>query len=177
MISGSSLVVSIQLEGTFQKTKNTKTTVDIYFDSEGKDTPTLDDPAGGGGGGGGTTGTQCGGVETSILKCPDQPGGTCSDGSAAVNGMCETGDYVPPKNVEDTGLWGVLILAMNILTAGVGVAAIAGIVWGSVLYTTASGKPEQVKKANMVIANTVLGIVMYALMYSFLNFIIPGGMF
>jgi len=97
----------------------------------------------------------CGGVETSIINCPE-PGGTTP---------------------ETSGLWGVLILAMNILTAGVGVAAIAGIVWGSVLYTTASGKPEQVKKANMVIANTVLGIVMYALMFSFLNFIIPGGMF
>lgn len=121
--------------------------------------------------------TNCAGTETSIIKCPDQTGGTCSDNSTPINGRCETGKYIPPANINDTGLWGVLILAINIMTAGIGVAAIAGIVWGSVLYTTASGKPEQVKKANTVIANTVLGIVMYALLYSFLNFIIPGGLF
>ena len=122
----------------------------------------------------------CGGVETSILKCPEPGAQECitesGDRVPAVNGKCANKSKLIAQP-QDTGLWGVLILAMNILTAGVGVAAIAGIVWGSILYTTASGKPEQVKKANMVIANTVLGIVMYALLYSFLNFIIPGGMF
>ena len=120
------------------------------------------------------TAANCGGVETSIITCPDQKGGTCSDGSAVVNGRCETGEYIPPV-VEDTGLWGVLLLVINILTAGVGVAAIGGIVVGSILYTTAGGKPEQIKKANTVLINTLFGIIIYALAYSFLNFIIPGG--
>ena len=99
----------------------------------------------------------CGGVNTSIIQC-DQSGGE-------------------KKPVEQTGLWGILLLVINILTAGVGVAAVAGIVWGSILYTTAGGKPEQVKKANVVIANTVLGIIVYAVAYSFMNFLIPGGLF
>lgn len=99
---------------------------------------------------------KCGGVKTSIISCTE--------------GNSKT-------DVKDTGIWGVLLVAINILTAGIGVAAVAGIVWGSILYTTASGKPEQVKKANIVIANTVLGIVAYALMFAFLNYIIPGGLF
>ena len=98
---------------------------------------------------------KCGGVDTAIIKC-DQDG---------------TGD------IKTTGLWGILLLAINILTAGVGVLAIAGIIYGSVLYTSAGGSAEQVKKAIGVITNVVIGVVAYALMYSFLNFLIPGGLF
>jgi len=97
----------------------------------------------------------CGGVVTSLISC-DQPGA---------------------KKVEDTGLWGLLLLLINILTAGVGVAAVGGVVYGSVLYTTARGNLDQVKKARVIIANTVVGIVMWVLLYAFLNYLIPGGLF
>lgn len=97
----------------------------------------------------------CGGVQTAIIQCKQTGGGT----------------------TEDTGLWGVLLLAINILTAGVGVAAIGGIVYGSILYTSAGGSPEQVKKAIGIITNVVIGVVAYALMFSLLNFLIPGGLF
>jgi hypothetical protein len=70
-----------------------------------------------------------------------------------------------------------LILVINILTAGVGIAAIGGIVYGAVLYTTAGGSQEQVKKAISIITNVVIGIVAYALMWALLNFLIPGGVF
>jgi hypothetical protein len=69
------------------------------------------------------------------------------------------------------------LLAINILTAGVGVAAVGGIVYGAVLYTSAGGSQEQVKKAVGIITNVVIGVVAYALMFSVLNFIIPGGLF
>lgn len=98
---------------------------------------------------------RCGGVDTAIISC-DQGG----------NG-----------GTEDTGLWGLLIIAINILTAGIGIAAIAGIVYGIVLYTTSSGDPAGVKKAMEVIRNVVIGIAAYALMFSFLQWIIPGGVF
>jgi hypothetical protein len=99
----------------------------------------------------------CGGVKTAIIHC-DQTGG---------------------KNatVENTGAWGILLLAINILTAGVGIAAIGGIVYGAILYTSAGGSQEQVKKAMTVITNVVIGVIAYALMFSGLNFLIPGGLF
>lgn len=100
--------------------------------------------------------TCCGGVSTSILECDNNN---------------------PSGSLEGTGLWQILIIAINILTAGVGIAAVAGIVYGSFLYTTAGGSPEQVKKAIGVITNVVIGVVAYAGMYIFLNFIIPGGLF
>ena len=99
----------------------------------------------------------CGGVQTSIISC-SQTGGKGS-------------------TVKNTGVWGVLLLAINILTAGIGIAAVGGIVYGAILYTSAGGSPEQVKKAMGIITNVVIGVVAYALMYSVLNFLIPGGIF
>lgn len=120
--------------------------------------------------------------------------GTCADKSMPINGMCYKADhttpsgkkytpptipaatYTPASSITKTGIWMLLVIAINIITYGIGLAGVAGIVWGSIMYTTASGKPEQVKKANMIIANTVLGLIVYAAAYAFLNFIIPGGL-
>ncbi len=99
------------------------------------------------------------GVETSIINCDN----------IKVDGKS--------KNIENTGLWSLLLLTINILTAGIGVLAVAGIVYGSILYTSAGDSSEKVSKAREVIRNVVIGIVAYALMYAFLNFIIPGGLF
>jgi len=98
---------------------------------------------------------KCGGVTTSIISCEETGG----------------------SKVEESGIWGILLVAINILTAGIGVAAVGGIVYGSVMYTSAGGSPDQVKQARMIITNTIIGIATYALMFSFLNFLIPGGLF
>lgn len=98
----------------------------------------------------------CGGVETSLIKC-DQPG---------------TG-----TDIRGTGIWGILLLVINILTAGIGVAAVAGIVYASILYTSSAGEPDKIKKAMTIITDIVIGVVAYALMYAALNFLVPGGLF
>lgn len=98
----------------------------------------------------------CGGVDTSILSC-NQTG---------------QGD-----EVKDSGLWGILLLVINILTAGVGVLAVAGVVYGAVLYTSAGGSQEQIKKAITIFTNVAIGLVAFAGMWVLLNFIIPGGVF
>jgi len=97
------------------------------------------------------------GTDTAIIKCDNVK--------------------VTEDGVENTAVFSILLTAINILTAGVGVAAIAGIVYGSALYASAGGSAEQVKKAMGIITNVVIGVVAYALMFSFLNFLIPGGLF
>lgn len=97
----------------------------------------------------------CGGVPTSVLECDKTGGG----------------------GIEETGLWWLLILVINILSAGVGIAAVGGIVWGSILYTTSGGSIEQTRKSRTVIFNTIVGILLYFAMWAFLNFLIPGGLF
>ena len=99
----------------------------------------------------------CGGVTTSIISC-DEGGG----------------DGAP---IEETGVWGFLLLVVNILTAGVGVAALGGLIYGAVLYTASGGSPDQIKKARNVFTNVVVGIIAFAAMYAVLNFIVPGGVF
>jgi amino acid transporter len=98
----------------------------------------------------------CGGAKTSIINC-DQKAGA--------------------KNAEDTGIWGLLLLILNIMTAGVGILAVGGIVYGAILYTTSSQNADQTKKAKDIIRDVVIGIVAYATMYLLLNFLIPGGIF
>jgi hypothetical protein len=98
----------------------------------------------------------CGGAKTSIINC-DQKGGA--------------------KTAEDTGIWGLLLLILNIMTAGVGILAVGGIVYGAILYTTSSQNADQTKQAKDIIRNVVIGIVTYAGMYLLLNFLIPGGIF
>tara|TARA_Y100001936_G_scaffold234591_1_gene261844 strand:+ start:1495 stop:1893 length:399 start_codon:yes stop_codon:yes gene_type:complete len=98
----------------------------------------------------------CGGVDTAIISCSE-------DG---------TGD-----DVENTGLWAVLKIAIGIMTGLVGVAALGGLVYGAVLYTSAGPNMEQVKKARGIFTNVVIGVVAYGLMVVGLNFLIPGGVF
>lgn len=119
---------------------------------------------------------ECGGVSTSIINC-EQKGGICPDGTkVGEKDKCPDGT-VPITSVENTGVWGVLLLAINILTAGVGVVALGGIVFAAILYTSAGGNAEQVKKAMTIITDIVIGVLAYALMYAVLNFLIPGGLF
>ena len=46
-----------------------------------------------------------------------------------------------------------------------------------IMYASAADSVEQTKKAISIIVNVVVGLLAYALMYAFLNFIIPGGLF
>jgi hypothetical protein len=103
---------------------------------------------------------KCGEVDTSII------------GGDVCNGVNEKSG-----NAEDSAAWKILLLVLNIMTAGVGILAVGGIVYGAILYTTSSDSQEQTKKAKDVIRNVVIGILAYAGMYLLLNFLIPGGIF
>lgn len=119
----------------------------------------------------------CGGVSTTVINCNATGKGTCLDGTViAGTDKCPDGSS-PKVAVDNTGVWGILIVVINILTAGIGVVAVAGIVYASIVYTTAGGDANQTKKAMTIIANIVIGVVAYALMYALLNFLIPGGLF
>lgn len=102
----------------------------------------------------------CGGAPTGLINCGD-------------NKTDNNGDGVIDE--KDNGVWSILLITINILTAGVGVVALAGIVYGSILYTSSGGSQEQVKKAITVFTNVAIGVVAFAGMWALLNFLIPGG--
>jgi hypothetical protein len=141
-----------------------------------------------------TIAAECGGVQTSVISCnetgkleckvaeKDEKGELKKDTSgnqvfntAMTNGKCSDGSA--PNPVDSNGVWGILKLAINIMTTGVGILAVGGIVYGSILYTSAGGSSEQTKKAMGIITNVVIGLVAYMLMYAITNFLIPGGLF
>lgn len=100
------------------------------------------------------------------LKCGVLPSAICNKAKDPAAG-----------GVKSSAIWDLLLLIVNIMTAGVAILAIGGIVYAAVLYTSAGPNQEQLKKAKNIILNTVIGIVAFALMYAFLQWIIPGGAF
>ncbi len=100
------------------------------------------------------------------LKCGILPPSIC--------GAAKQGD---DKTVEDTGIWKLLLLVVNIMTAGAAIAAVGGIVYGAVMYSTAGGNQEQVKKARGILTNVVIGVGAFAAMYALIQWLIPGGIF
>lgn len=95
----------------------------------------------------------CGGVETSIIDCSSANDTT---GSAVV---------------------ALLVTIVQILTGAIGIVAIGALIYAGVLYASASGNSSQVAKAKELIANTVIGLVLFAGMALILNYLIPGGLF
>lgn len=91
--------------------------------------------------------------------------------------ICDNADKGDTKDVKGGGLWQLLLLVLNIMTAGVILLAIAGVVYGSVLYTSAGGNQEQVKKARTILTNVVIGVLLFVLMFGLANWLIPGGVF
>ena len=104
-------------------------------------------------------------TQASALECSTLP-----------QSLCDAAGY-EGSDVKQSGIWQLLLLVVNILTAGVALTAVAGIVYGAVLYVSAANSPEQVKKAKTILINVVIGVVTFALMYSLLQWLIPGGVF
>ncbi len=78
---------------------------------------------------------------------------------------------------SENGIWSVLLIAIRILAAGVGIVAVGGIVYAALQYTTAEDNAAQVTTSKNNIQAIIIGIVVFAGMYSFLEFVVPGGVF
>ena len=90
----------------------------------------------------------------------------CSGGVATTilgNGGCYTG-----------GIWGILGLAIDILTIGIGAAAVVGIVISGIQYMTATGDPAKVTKAKNRIFQILIGIVVLGVFYGLMRWLVPG---
>lgn len=89
----------------------------------------------------------CGGAKTSVLNCEE----------------------------GQNGIYWVLNLVLEIMSFGVVVLAVVGLVVAGIQYITAKDSADQVKKAKDRIFQIVVGLVIYALMWSLLEWLIPGG--
>jgi hypothetical protein len=65
----------------------------------------------------------------------------------------------------------------NFLAVGVGVIVTIMIVVGGIQYAASGGDPQAVASAKKKIYNALLALLAFALVYAFLQFIVPGGTF
>ncbi len=120
------------------------------------------------------------------LANSDSSSSSSSDGDAGENK--ENEDEKEPINntpeevktailPENWKIEDILNMILLVVTTGVGIAAVGAIVYAGILYITARDNAGQVSKAKTMIMNTVIGVVAYILMWAFLQWIIPGGVF
>ena len=64
---------------------------------------------------------------------------------------------------------------IKLLSVLVGLAVTFGIIYGGIEYTMSAGDPQKAQKGRKHIQDAVLALIAYALIFAFLNFLIPGG--
>jgi hypothetical protein len=76
---------------------------------------------------------------------------------------------------NNCGVIKLIVGLINALAALVGVVVVAVIVWGGIQYSTSADDPKAVSEAKNRIKNAIFALVMFAFMYAFLQWIVPGG--
>lgn len=67
--------------------------------------------------------------------------------------------------------------AINLLSVLFGFIAVASLIAGGIQYSMSEGDPQKAAKAKDRMAQTIIAVFAYAFIFSFLQFIIPGGVF
>lgn len=68
----------------------------------------------------------------------------------------------------------ILVLVVDIMSIGIGILGVIGIVWAGTLYLTAGGDPNKVQKAKTRLFEIVIGLAVYVVIYALLRFLLPG---
>ena len=92
---------------------------------------------------------------------------TCKNGSASELQRCLKTNPI----VSD------LQTIINVLSAGVGIVVVAMIIIGGIQYSIAGDSPEKLKEAKKRITNALIALVTFMFLFSFVQWLIPGGVF
>lgn len=106
---------------------------------------------------------------------PANPGGTAPGSPPAGSfGNLKSDSNLP---VEDSPLFkDYIVPAINILSGGAVALAAIFIVVAGIQYSAGRDNPQLVAGAKAKILNVLIGLIAYAFIYGFLQFIIPGGL-
>lgn len=77
--------------------------------------------------------------------------------------------------VQKNPIVGYTLLAINVLSAGVGVIVTIMIIIGGIQYSSAGGDPGKVKAAKSRITNAIIALIAYFFLYGFVQWLVPGG--
>jgi zinc transporter ZupT len=87
---------------------------------------------------------------------------------------CKSGTSVLHFDCDAEGIVGILGLVLTILTYGVGVLAIGALVFAGIRYSMAGGSEEKTREAKKMIFNTVIGLLCYAVLWTFMKWLVLG---
>lgn len=98
-------------------------------------------------------------VPTSIIRSSD---GSCNGVEVGENGE---------------GIFVILNTVLDVMTFGVGVLATIGVMISGYRYLTAKDDASKVQKAKDRLVQIVIGLGIYAIIWTVLQFLLPGGLF
>lgn len=78
-------------------------------------------------------------------------------------------------DTDGSGIYKILNIVVNVLMAGVGVLGTVGIIIAGVQYMTSAGNEAQMAKAKKRIGEVVLGLIVFGVMWTVLQWLLPGG--
>ena len=93
---------------------------------------------------------------------------------AATEGTAILDSCWNPDDQDGEGIKCILKITVDILTVGVGVLGVLGIVIAGIQYLTSAGNEEQMRKAKRRIFEIVIGLAAYVLIYALLSWLLPG---
>jgi hypothetical protein len=101
---------------------------------------------------------------------------TCANVPTAIigNDLCG-GATNTGSDVNNNAVMVILKNVLKIMNIGVGIAAVGGLGYAGLLYTTAADSADQTKKAIGIIRDVIIGLIAYVMMFVLLNFLVPGG--
>lgn len=77
-------------------------------------------------------------------------------------------------NGKGDSIIAILTLVVDIMTIGVGILGVIGIVWTGIQYLTAAGDEAKVRKSKQRMLEIVIGLAVYVVIYALLKWLLPG---
>ena len=84
-------------------------------------------------------------------------------------------DCVDNQSAANCGITRYILLFINVLSATLGVVVTIVVIIAGIQYSASAGDPQAIANAKKRISNALLALVLFAFMYGFLQWIVPGG--
>ena len=97
----------------------------------------------------------------------------CGDGKKGVPTAILGKNGCSCDDGKGSSIMDVLNLVVDIMSVGVGILGVIGITLVGIQYLTAGGSEEKVKKSKRRMFEIVIGIVVYAVLYAWLKWLLP----
>lgn len=108
--------------------------------------------------------------------CPEEPGPAGIERKESGEYECKDAS-IETCVKENPIVKSVINPLINLLAALVGVAVTLMIIVGGIQYGSSGGDPQAVANAKQKIKNAIIALLAFAFMWSFLQWIVPGGIF